>query len=283
MYHYLQQHPAIFMPSVKEPHFFSTDVAAPRAIRDAKRYWALFADTASDQIVGEASATYLYSQQAAANIKEHCPSAKIVIMLRNPVDVMYSLYYQRVYNGIERAGSFIEALQQEQDRLTGQAPAEGAFPLYRAAVSFSKQVNRYKTLFAQANLHIILHDDLVRDTALVYRDLLRFLSVDDGFQPDFRVWNSGRQVRSQTVQMAVKRASLSRSVFRYLLPLAWRRKAASFVERWNVRDGYGPMSPDLYGQLQLDFVDEVERLGQLIGRDLSHWSQRLDWNRGQVA
>ncbi len=272
MYHFLRQHPAIFMPVVKEPHFFAPDVHPRAPIRDEAAYWALFDTAVPTQKIGEASATYLYSRQAAANIKQCCPSAKIIIMLRHPVDVMVSLHQQRLYNGVERIQDFSAALQQEDARKQGRAPASGAFPFYRAAVAFCEQIKRYDALFDRADMQFILHDDLRADAASVYRQTLRFLAVDDTFQPDFRVWNAGRQIRSPQVQRLIKESALRRLV-RRAMPLVWRQKLVAFIERKNVGGVYAPLPPALRWQLQREFAGEITCLERLIGRDLSHWQR----------
>src|SRR5882672_1680365 len=92
MYTYLGQHPEIFMSARKEPHFFGTDLSSPALVRDEQQYLSLFAKAQNEKRAGEASVFYLYSQRAAREIHAFCPSARIIIMLRNPVEMMYSLH-----------------------------------------------------------------------------------------------------------------------------------------------------------------------------------------------
>src|SRR3989339_415720 len=116
---YLKQHPEIFMPEKKESHFFGTDLNSPRFIRDKKIYLSLFSKAKDERRVGESSVWYLYSKKAASEIKEFSPSASIIIMLRNPVDMLYSQHSQFLYNGNEDIACFEEALNAEQDRRRG--------------------------------------------------------------------------------------------------------------------------------------------------------------------
>ena len=103
MFHYLRQHPQIFMPDNKEPHYFGKDLIkmSDEFIDNEDEYLNLFKDAKSDQKLGEASTFYLYSKSAYKEIKEYNPDAKIIIMLRNPIDFLHSLHSQLLFSGYE--------------------------------------------------------------------------------------------------------------------------------------------------------------------------------------
>ena len=107
------------MPELKEPHFFGRDLYSPRFIRDEERYLSLFYGAESHKRAGEASVYYLCSKRAAKEIKEFSPSACIIIMLRNPADMIYSLHSQRLYSGHENISDFEAALEAEEERKRG--------------------------------------------------------------------------------------------------------------------------------------------------------------------
>src|SRR5438093_1590857 len=94
LYTYLRQHPDLFLPENKEPHFFGSDLYHPGFVRNLDEYLSLFLEAGNKKRAGEASVWYLYSRNAAAEIMAFCPSARIIAMLRNPVDMMYSNYCQ---------------------------------------------------------------------------------------------------------------------------------------------------------------------------------------------
>lgn len=114
MHIYLRQHPEIFMPEKKESHFFGSDLNSQYFIRDREKYLSLFSEAKDVKRIGEASVWYLYSKQAAYEIKEFSPSASIIIMLRNPVDMLYAQHSQFLYNGNENIASFEDALNAEK-------------------------------------------------------------------------------------------------------------------------------------------------------------------------
>ena len=98
LYEYLRQHPAVFMPFHKEPLFFGDDLTRRYGRLTLHDYMRLFKDAKPGQRVGEASAWYLYSRSAAAEIKAYAPDAQIIVMVRNPVDMMYAEHSQVLFN-----------------------------------------------------------------------------------------------------------------------------------------------------------------------------------------
>ena len=120
MYRYLRKHPEIHMPPTKWINYFNADLRCATNCPDRETYRRHFAGVRDEKRVGEASESYLYSTQAAAAIRRSCPSADIIIMLRNPVDMMHSLHSQLLFSGVEEIEDFREALKAEPLRKRGQ-------------------------------------------------------------------------------------------------------------------------------------------------------------------
>ncbi len=278
MYNYLRQHPDIFMPDRKEPHFFGSDLYSPWYIRDINTYLSLFKDVKDKKRVGEASVWYLYSKRAAYEIKEFNPDAQIIIMLRNPVDMMYSLHAQRVYNGSEDILDFEEALNAEEERKKGlrMPPHPGLVcaMFYREAARFTEQVKRYLDVFGRENVHIIIYDDFKNNTATVYKETLRFLGVDEDFTPDLKVINPSKIVISGFLRDFLQMPpDFARLLVKIFIPFRGvRQRIIERLKRWNtVYKPRPPMNPELRKRLILEFEPEISELGRLIGRDLSMW------------
>jgi len=287
MQYYLSQHPDIFMPEAKPPyfkgkelHFFGSDLKFRRPSLSEEDYLSYFREAKDEKRVGEASVWYLYSKLAAIEIKECCPRASIIIMLRNPVDMIYSLHSQQVYNRNEDITSFREALQAEYERKKGlRIPktvhlVEGLF--YRETVKFSEQVKRYFDVFGRENVQIIIFDDFKADTAGVYKNTLRFLGVDDSFEPEFKVINPNKVVRSKALREFLHdpppMARMARKIGKRLVPKPLRQQIMEGLQRINIKYApRPPMDPDLRHQLQEEFKPEVEKLSELLGRDLNFW------------
>ena len=277
LYGYLGAHPEIFMSLKKELHYFGSDLQRWR--RPTKsQYLSLFAKAKAEKRVGEASVFYLYSKRAAAEIKEFCPNASIIIMLRNPVDMLHAMYSQSRYSMEEDLEDFEAALEAEEDRKQGLRIPRGARSvnnlLYRDLGRYAGQVRRYFDAFGRKNVHVIVYDDLMDDVASVYRETLRFLGVDEAFVPCFEVRNPNKVVRNPALQSILRsRHSPLVRIARLIVPLRFRVKVVRAVK--GIYTSYvprPPMDPELRLRLQAELAPEVERLSELLGRDLTHWS-----------
>jgi hypothetical protein len=278
LYEYLRAHPQLFMSVPKEPMYFGADLT-PRYTRMTEpEYLQLFAPARPDQHAGEASPWYLYSTTAAQEIHDFNADAKPIVMLRNPVDVMYSQHSQLVFNQREDVIDFAQALAAEDDRRAGRRiPRDAIRPealYYRTSVRFAEQLRRYFDVFGQDGVHVIVFDDFVADAGAVYWSTLEFVGADPSVEVDLSVRNPNRTARSGV---------LSRMVFAPPRPL---RGAVGTLRRvplaHRIRDALVsansretkrvPMDAELRRQLTLEFKPQVAELGELIGRDLSAWS-----------
>ncbi|OGL47193.1 MAG: hypothetical protein A2W05_04500 [Candidatus Schekmanbacteria bacterium RBG_16_38_10] len=280
MQEYLRQHPNIFMPDMKEINHFADDLLKQDDLfLSRERYLSLFAGGGRNRLIGEASVYYLFSKNAHLNIKSFCPIAKIIVMLRNPVDVLHSRHSQLVYNGDENILDFEASLAAEEKRRKGEMiPPNIRIErklLHREVVKFTEQVKRYLDTFGRNNVHIIIYDDFKRDTGRVYRETLRFLNIDTGFQPDFKVINPNKRIRIKALQHFLKTPPPSvRLIGKLLLPQSFRHVFVNRLEKLNTQYiARQSMSPELRTRLQEDFASEVKSLSELLRRDLTHWSR----------
>jgi hypothetical protein len=280
MNYYLKQHPEIFIPEVKEIHYFGKDLDFKFLSErmNLNQYLSLFSKAKDEKRIGETSVWYLYSNSAAAEIKEFTPSASIIIMLRNPVDVLYSLHSQFVYEGNEDIHDFGEALQAEEYRKRGdKIPSTTYLPktlFYREVVKFSEQISRYFHQFGRENIHIVIFEDLLNDPKKVYRTILKFLGVTDDFQIEFDIINPNKQVISPELQRLL--LSPPQSMLRYgkylKIPITIQNWAIRMLTKMNTVYKKRPsMNSMLRRQLQKEFLNEVEQLSSFVGRDLTYW------------
>jgi hypothetical protein len=280
MYEYLKAHPEITTPIYqKEPHYFGTDFKSRRFDRfrgNEAKYLALFAHGADRKRIGEASVFYLYSKLAAQEIYQYNPEAKIIAMLREPVSMLHSYYYRLLKNQDETIDDFAQALVAEPDRKAGKRIPKTLYLMpealyYSEIVKFSEQLTRYFDLFGRENTHVIIFDDFKADTPGVYRSTLDFLEVDSSFQPDLTPLNPNSRSRSLLLRRLMRNealVSVGYRVRRISLPV--------FVafKRWNARPVPRELlDPALKSRLQQQFKPEIERLSELLGRDLSAWYQ----------
>lgn len=279
MYHYLRQHPHIFMSPLKEPLYFGRDHHRINHRPRSERPYTEFFAAASDQPwVGEASTSYLHSKSAARELVEFSPDSRIVIMLRNPVDVMYAYHSTTLQGGFEFIQDFKEALDAEPERKQGRLlprirPGILENLLYREVATFSDQVQRYLDTFGPDRVHIVIHEDLSRDPAAVYRDLLNFLGVPPYDDLTFEKVNVNIAVRNVGFNNFLWNppAWLQRAVHA-AMPRSTREAIGSKLKRFNSRKApRPPMDPVLRRKLQAECAPDIERLSLIVGRDLRHW------------
>jgi hypothetical protein len=282
---YLAEHPSVFMAK-KEQHFFGSDLAQSWPQPTAERYFASFAGSEWAKRRGEASGWYLWSRRAAKEICAYNSSAQIIAMLRNPVDMLPSLHSQYLHDEIEDLKDFGEALAAEDDRRCGRRipPLNGSYPwrlFYQDVIRFHEQLERYYAVFGRDQVHVILFDDLVGDPATTYRRVLEFLGIDATFVPTFRVMNPNKRTRSRLVKRMVGKVMDPSSRIRRtgvrLIPVHTVRSAMlrDFVPAaTRLNTSLAPRSvvdPDLRESLAAELAPDIERLGEILGRDLSHW------------
>jgi hypothetical protein len=286
MFHYLSSHPEINMSDRKEMHFFGSDLHfGPQLYRrELKAYLAEYEGRDDARRAGDASVWYLMSKKAAGEIKAFNPDASIIIMLRDPTELLQSMYYMFRYDGNEHLPSFEEALAAESERREGKLLTRQTYfaqgLAYREIAKFTEQVERYFDLFGRERVHVIIYDDFAADTAGTYCEALEFLGVDSlHVDTEFRVINGNRYVKSSALQTLlndglVRRAAVAirpmvpRRLFVALRTMRekWMRSNLQFEKR-------PPLSREVRAQLQREFAPEIERLSGLLGRDLTHWSK----------
>jgi hypothetical protein len=279
-YRYLRDHPEIFMPTAKEPHFFGEDLVRPEYLKDADRYLQLFDEASGSKLRGEASVWYLFSRTAAQEISRVKPDAKIIVLLRHPVDAMESLHRHLLYNGSEVLESFPEAFRVQVLRKQGLHLPDGVtFPqrlLYADVVAYSHQVQRYIDTFGSANVHVIIFEEFLVDKATIYRGLLRFLGVASDVEPDWRIHNQAKSMRSRAVGLMLAHPPKPiKGLLRQLLPGSTRRRIWQFLWHLNLTEPPASITSPRFRAELCDLVEpEIDRLVHVLGRDIPAWRER---------
>jgi hypothetical protein len=297
LYHYLGQHPDVYMSPVKEPNYFAEEIRlgnvsaqwqdwAQRENDSLQRYllgpmqerkfggivsnWTdylkLFQKVNGEKAIGEASVCYLWSRTAARNIASTTPNAKIIMVLRNPVDRAFSQYKQAVASGLIRK-SFRE---QVRESLSNKSNQFGLLNPFLEFGLYYEHVKRYAERFPADNLRIYLYEEFKRAPTRILTDIFRFLTVDPQFSPD--VTERHLQTswpRFMWVSFTLKRygiwSQVKNAIPDDLIPVV--RKMA-FTSRETLE-----IDSEDRAQLSSYYRDDVVRLSGLIKRDLDAWLQ----------
>ena len=279
LYYHLKGHPGIYMPSLKEPNFLnefnntshnerrrSLPVGTPKT---ESAYLKLFQNVKPNQIIGEASTTYLASIVAPVRIKEKNPQAKIIAVLRDPVSCAYSFYLQSVREGWERRSTFYEALQEDYEYMLSSSGEGSSFYLWPSL--YYQHVRRYLDTFGQEQVRIYLYEDLESDTAAVVKDLCSFLGVTDYdgrfFDPN-RKYNTYGTHRNPVFTWAGRNKAM-RSLAAAVAPMH-----LLILLRDRLVDHQQPKPPLDHRSrefLRPIFHNDIVKLEDLINRDLGSW------------
>jgi hypothetical protein len=264
LYDSLARHPAIYMSPMKEPHYFSRIDPAPERraffprVTDEDSYLALFDGAAGEGLVGEASTSYLWEPHTAERIKGSIPEARILVMLRDPVERAYSQYWNDVRGGLERRG-FQEALVDERRSGPG---AWGVTSLYIECGLYADQLERYLERFG-AQVHVAFFEDYARDEGATTAEILSFL----GLEPEAADALSRRANPASMPRNRLSRAVLgsgrARTIARATVPRGLRSRLRGALLKRSTRP---PMDPEARALLTEAFGPEADRLGALLGR-----------------
>lgn len=266
----LRQHPAVFAPADelnKEPSFF-TPIANHIGL---EHYHELYADATMEQYLMDASTPYLTHPRAAQAIHDYNPNAKIIIILRNPVDRAYSLYLWMVAEGYEWAPSFESALGFEEERAV-QPTDRNSMPqyfwnyMYRRSGLFYEQVLRYKTLFG-SNVLLVNFHEMITQPAVEINRIQGFLGLER-FNLTLQRENPSMQVISPRLSFAARR--LQERISRRL-PSSFQRTKRSrdfILSLCTTKRRPERIKPETREKLNRYFAGDLEKLRKRYGIDL---------------
>jgi hypothetical protein len=281
MYEYLRPHPNIYMSPVKEPHYFAKDLGTYPRIQTPEAYEQLFTGSTSQHLrVGEASVYYLRSTVAIQNIHQFNPDAKLIAMFRNPVEMLHSLHSQLLYVAEENLPDFETAWRMQEQRARGldlPPRSRGAFLLqYREFGRFGTQAERLLSTFPKTQVKLILYDDFTDSPQRVYDEVIDFLNLPHDGRTEFPRINENKRARLDWLRSLYRKPPPAlRSVFRGLKRVvgagALSAAAGKVLELNTTKERRPPLQPAFRAELAAVFREEVNQLGRLLNRDLSHW------------
>ena len=277
LYHYIKQHPDIYMSPLKETEFFAFEGDLldfkgpgdlPRAtITQIGDYLDLFRGQTYEPAIGEASPVYLYSIKAPPRIYHYIPKAKIICLLRDPIERAYSQYLMFIRDGREPLTDFSTALQEEENRINNKW-AWGWH--YTQTGLYYTQLKRYFDLFDRSQIKIYLYEDLVKDTSALTQDLFRFIGVDDSFEPNIQKRHNISGIpKNAMLHQFLTQPHPMKEMFKPLLPQRMRKQLTGDLRDKNLAKP--SLNPEIRNSLLPIFHDEILNLQGLIQRDLSAW------------
>jgi Sulfotransferase family len=279
LYHYLKQHPQVYMSPTKETNFFAfegqevrfhgpgDEKIAQSTITSLEAYKEQFAAVSNEIAIGEASPWYLYSDQAVKNIYRHIPDVKLIAVLRNPAERAFSSYLHVARDGRENL-TFEEGLLVEEKRI------EQGWEFiwhYQRTGFYAAQVERFLDLFPREQIRFYLYDDLLANPVDFMRNIYEFLSVDTNFVVDTSLKPNATGVpKSQLLGRLLLQPNPLRTTVKVLVPKQLRYNLGQRINQRLLEKPHP--NKETYRKLLSSYKDDISTLQDLVGRDLSAWT-----------
>lgn len=257
LYHYLGEHPEVFVPKIKEINYFSYTPSFQPSVSATtlQEYERLFSMAPVDSARGEVSPSYLTSPTAPQRIMELVPDVRIIVILRNPVDRVFGAYRFGIHEGTEK-------------RTPEEALRPGPTASYIRGAILCPRLSRYYELFDRDRIRIYRYEDLRSPKALL-SDMFEFIGVDPDFEPNTDIiHNRGWVPRSQTLNWITRMNPVARRI-REAMPEALQSRLRE-LRRFNETSG-PELTPELRAELDAYFKEDVLQTQELTGLDLSAW------------
>lgn len=278
LYHYLKQHPQIYLSPIKETEFFAFEGEElnfqgpkdlPRlSITTLEDYQAQFKDVGDETAIGEASPVYLYSSKAPERIHNYLPDAKLIVILRDPIERAYSQFLMFIRDGREPLQNFMQAVDEEDTRIA-QNWAWGWH--YLQLGLYHQQLKRYFERYPQEKIKIYLYEELKSNSAGVLKDIFDYLEVDDTFIPNTSVKHNISGIpQNKLIQSWLYEKNIIKKIVKPFLPEKLRKDI--FIKLKKKQTLRKPeLSSEVRQPLLPFFQEDILRLQELIGKDLSGW------------
>lgn len=296
LHEYLQLHPEVFMSPVKETNYFSDAdmqfehfnldyrqdisvnlekyLAGPMDkkvhiahVRTWEQYQQLFRDVKDEKAIGEVSNSYLYLPSTASAIKNKLPQAKVIMILRNPVERLYSQFLMNLRLGKIAETDLLKEIENDQQK---KHKGWGVSHLYLEVGNYYEQVKRYYDHFPAGQIKVIIFDDFKKDAAGVMKDLFNFIGVDPSVQIDMSTkYNEAGVPRFGKLNYFLTQTGLY-TLSKKLIPEGFKQSVKNIFYSKNK---VPKISPHEKNWLINYYRSDIEALSGLLQRDLSEWLQ----------
>jgi Sulfotransferase domain len=276
LYHYLTQHPQVFLPRNKEPMFFSRDEYYAKGLDWYEEFY--FHGAENYPVRAEATPHYLYwSEKVAPRIKEVYGEkpVKFIVSFRDPVSRAYSWYWNMVREGREDL-DFDEALRVEEYRLKqnrNELYQLGSMVYgYSAGSRYASLLQPYLELFSAKDFYFVFQDDLKSRANEICANTFEFLGIESSVQISSSNSNPAAMPRSRLLHRTLRQRSLLKEYIKPFMPGRFRRRLKSRMMQVNLKETpYAPLDPQLAHELRLSYMTDIGKLEKITGRDLSSW------------
>lgn len=285
--YYLQSHPEVYMCPVKEPNFFALEGEAmvdekddperlyhyPWSVTALDKYQALFEEAPAGAIKGDVSPMYMYGTKAPANIKRYIPDVKLIAILRQPAERLYSRYLHLAREDALPTSGFSDCLDRSSIWWRRNDLVQEGF--------YYTHLSRYFEMFPAEQIKVFLYDDIREDLQKSMHDLFDFLGVDQDVELDYSIQlNQSGFIKSKWKDKLIGQRSIVKYIMEKTAPALYNKLRNSNLLKKKIQNLRGKnlekpgIEPRVYNKLTTEvYGEEIKNLQQLLQRDLSHWMQ----------
>ncbi|WP_214414031.1 sulfotransferase family protein [Sphaerisporangium fuscum] len=290
----LARHPGLYMSRVKEPKFFLTDGPPPArgGPGDAQTYkehiWrrpdyeALFDRAPAGALKGESTPFYLYDRQAQRRIRALVPDARLIVILRDPVERAHSNWTHLWSAGLEPVGDVVRACAEEERRI---AAGWSAFWHYVSLGRYGEQLEHLFTLFPRENVLFFRYRELVDAPVRTLDRICAFLGVEQGVLRELPRENVTAHPEPTLRHRALSRVLRAGATVGRHLPGALGSRLTEPLEG-ALQDRARPRRPLSWEERQALiplFEDDVALLERVTGEEFGDWLRPRERSGGLMG
>jgi hypothetical protein len=280
LHEYLSTHPNVHPSFPKEPHFFIERAWRHSPARTETEYLRFFAGASSDaRVFLDSSAVHIYSPEALRKIRRFNEDARIIVMVRHPVEMLASFHRYSCRMFVEDVTDFEEAWSLQAARAEGRNLPRGCqFPAllqYENLGRIGKHVATLLEIWPRDQVKVVFFDDFVKAPLDHYKDILEFIGIPYDGRTVFPKVNEGGVWKSRAVGRLMLRAwPIVIRVLTRVGVVGAVRRPQFWMFLWGLnsaRDERIPMDPEFRQRLLDVFKDDIQLLSATTGRNLDHW------------
>ena len=269
LYHYLSEHPQVEMSSQKEPDYFSDKAINEQGMYYTKnrvnslaKYESLFVQKES-VVYGEASVSYLFYENVPEDIKKYNPNAKIIIMLRNPIERAFSHYLMDY-----RLGLISDSFENVLAKISKHKNAHLFYQQYIEVSKYSKQIQRYLDFFEKDSILFIDYEDLKINVSKTVDQVYNFLHISTEFAADINTKHNTFTMPKNKVIRLIYSFVFLRKILTFLFP-------TYLVKNIRVLLFKSDKKPELLKEtrslLSIIFNDDIKKMEEVLAKNYSKW------------
>jgi hypothetical protein len=269
LYHYLSEHPQVEMSSQKEPDYFSDKAIHEQGMYYAKnrvdtldKYESLFVQKES-VVYGEASVSYLFYENVAEDIKKYNPNAKIIIMLRDPIERAFSHYLMDY-----RLGLISDSFENVLAKISKHKNAHLFYQQYIEVSKYAKQIQRYLDFFKKENILFIDYEDFKKNVSKTVDQVYNFLNISTEFVADINTKHNTFIMPKNKIIRLIYSFVFLRKILTFLFPVYLVKNISVLLFK---SDKKPELLKETRSLLSIIFNDDIKKMEEVLAKNYSKW------------